>query len=61
MHGKAVTMRAIQVTMQRWKKLIIMAFITRISFDRLKRLRELLKGKKETDEELTFSTTICLV
>jgi hypothetical protein len=61
MYGKAVTMRAIQVTMRRWNKVIIMAFITRISFERLKRLSELVKCKKETDEDLAFSTTICLV
>jgi hypothetical protein len=61
MYGKAVTIRAIQVTMRRWNKLIIMAFITRISFDRLKKLSELLKCKKESDEDLAFSMTICLV
>jgi hypothetical protein len=65
MNGEILGARAVYADLQRSVRLAFAALYTRTGrrgYERLKRLRELFKWKKETDEDLIFgSSTICLV
>lgn len=61
MHGEAVKTAALQTIVRRGFKFASLVTFTCLPLECLINIKHIVRWKEESDEELAFNTTICLV